>query len=190
MPGDPSCQMFFEKMYAGVADPWAFATSPYEQYRYARILNALGRRRYQRAFEPGCSIGVLTEQLARVCAYVEATDISPTAVSRAQDRCLALPNVIIKQGGLPDQIPDGTFDLIIFSEIGYYFDRPTLVSLAQELFSRLRNECMFIAVHWLGVSPDHRLTGDQVHELLETIILAPTRSERYEGFRLDCWSRA
>jgi len=177
-------------MYADVADPWTFATSPYQHYRYARILNALGRRRYQRAFEPGCSIGVLTEQLALVCAYVEATDISATAASRAQDRCRALPNVIIKQGGLPDQIPNGTFDLIIFSEIGYYFDRPTLVSLAQELFNRLRSGGMFLAVHWLGVSPDHRLTGDQVHELLEATILAPTRSERYEGFCLDCWSRA
>jgi len=190
MPGDPSSQTFYEKMYAGVADPWAFATSPYEHYRYTRILNALGQRHYQRAFEPGCSIGVLTEQLAFVCAHVEATDISTIAVSRAQDRCRALPNVIIKQGGLPDQIPDGMFDLIIFSEIGYYFDRETLVSLAQELFNRLRSEGMFLAVHWLGVSPDHRLTGDQVHELLEATILAPTRWERYESFRLDCWSRA
>jgi SAM-dependent methyltransferase len=189
MLSDPTSQTFFEEKYAAAADPWDFATSSYERYRYATILNALGRRRYHRAFEPGCSVGVLTEQLAVVCSRVEAMDISTTAVSRAKDRCRSLPNVVIKQGALPDQMPEGTFDLIVFSEIGYYFDRPTLVSLVRELYNRLRGGGMLLAVHWLGVSPDHRLTGDQVHELLGTTILLPTTSRRYEGFRLDCWSR-
>ena len=189
MTNDSSSQAFFEEKYGAAADPWAFASSDYEQHRYTTILNALGRRRYHRAFEPGCSIGILTERLAPRCGQVEAIDISPTAVSRAQERCQFLPNVTIKPGALPDQIPDGTFDLIVFSEIGYYFDQPTLVSLARELADRLRNEGMLLAVHWLGTSPDHRLTGDQVHDLLGIVNLVPTRSRRYEGFRLDCWSR-
>ena len=161
MPGDPSSQTFYEKMYAGVADPWAFATSPYEHYRYTRILNALGQRHYQRAFEPGCSIGVLTEQLAFVCAHVEATDISTIAVSRAQDRCRALPNVIIKQGGLPDQIPDGMFDLIIFSEIGYYFDRETLVSLAQNCSTDSEVKACFSPYIGLAYRPITGLPGSR-----------------------------
>jgi SAM-dependent methyltransferase len=183
MRSDPTSQTFFEEKYAAAADPWAFATSTYEQYRYGTILAALAQGRYHRAFEPGCSIGVLTERLAHVCAHVEAMDISPTAVSRAQDRCRSLPNVVIKQGALPDQMPEGTFDLIVFSEIGYYFDRPTLISLARQLFNKLRTEGILLAVHWLGVSPDHRLSGEQVHGLLGATILAPTRSLHYEGFR-------
>ena len=189
MISDSTSQAFFEELYTTVADPWAFASSAYEQHRYTTILNALGCRHYHRAFEPGCSIGILTEQLGQICAQVEAIDISPTAVSRAQHRSRSLPNVTIKPGALPDQIPDGTFDLIVFSEIGYYFDRPTLVSLARELADRLRRGGTLLAVHWLGKSTDHRLTGDQVHELLGKTRLVPTRSRRYDGFRLDCWSR-
>jgi SAM-dependent methyltransferase len=190
MPTDLTSQAFFEEKYAAAADPWAFATSAYEQHRYVTILDALGERRYRRAFEPGCSIGILTEQLASICAQVEAMDISPTAVSRAQDRCRGLSNVTIVQGSVPGQIPDGSFDLIVFSEIGYYFDGSTLVSLARKLADRLTSGGVLLAVHWLGASPDHRLTGDQVHELLGRTELAPAMSRHYQGFRLDCWSRA
>ena len=189
MLSDSTSQAFFEEKYAAAADPWAFATSAYERHRYAMILNALGRRRFQRAFEPGCSIGILTEQLAPMCARLEALDISPTAVSRAQDRCRPLANVTVRRGALPDQMPDGTFDLIVFSEIGYYFDPPALAAIANDLSNRLRSPGVLLAAHWLGTSPDHRLTGDQVHEVLIASIPMPARSRRYEGFRLDCWSR-
>ncbi len=46
----------------------------------------------------------------------------------------------------------------------------------------------FVAVHWLGDSPDHALSGDGVHEILrESLGLSPLRSERHRGFRLDSW---
>jgi len=190
MPSDTTSQAFFEQMYADARDPWAFATSAYEQRRYATTLEALGPRRFHRAFEPGCSIGVLTERLASICDQVEAMDISPTAIVRAQDRCRSLSNVVIRQGALPDQIPQGQFDLIVFSEIGYYFDPKTLLAVAQELVNRLTSDGIFLAAHWLGASPDHLLDGDQVHGILASMNLPLISSERYEGFRLDGWRRS
>ena len=62
----PTSAEFFETMYAEREDPWEFASSQYERDRYAAIVRALGNRRYRRAFEPGCSIGILTPQLASV----------------------------------------------------------------------------------------------------------------------------
>src|ERR1700733_8020555 len=89
---------FFDHIYREAPDPWNFAASDYEQGRYRSILDALGGRRYVRAFEPGCSIGILTAQLASLCDRVEAIDISPTAVTRVRERCKSLRNVNIVCG--------------------------------------------------------------------------------------------
>ena len=51
---------YFDALYAGKDDPWGFATSPYEQAKYAATLEALATTRFASAFEVGCSIGVLT----------------------------------------------------------------------------------------------------------------------------------
>ena len=128
----PTSAEFFETMYAEREDPWEFASSQYERDRYAAIVRALGNRRYRRAFEPGCSIGILTPQLAAFCDRVEAMDISPTAAARARARCERLPNVQVLCGSLPEMIPDGEIDLVVFSEIGYYFTEIQLYSVATE----------------------------------------------------------
>ena len=49
---------YFEGIYADGPDPWGFETSEYERRKYDLTLAALPRRRYARALEPGCSIGV------------------------------------------------------------------------------------------------------------------------------------
>lgn len=51
---------YFEAMYAGAVDPWDLAGRWYEQRKYALTLASLPRPRYRAAFEPGCSVGVLT----------------------------------------------------------------------------------------------------------------------------------
>ena len=89
---------FFEEKYKGSEDPWRFASSSYELGRYDAIINALSFRRYRRAFEPACSIGVLTEQLAIICDRVDATDISSTAVEQAIHRCQAAPECNYQAG--------------------------------------------------------------------------------------------
>ncbi len=185
----PTSAEFFETMYAEREDPWEFASSQYERDRYAAIVRALGNRRYRRAFEPGCSIGILTAQLAMFCDHVEAVDISPTAASRACLRCENLTNVQILCRGLPEMIPNEEIDLVVFSEIGYYFSETQLSSLAMELVKRMTPEGTFLAVHWLGSSQDHVLDGDRVHSILQTIPnLSLVESERYPGFRLDRWT--
>lgn len=191
MKTDTLSQAFFESKYRNDPDPWNFASSAYELGRYQATLEALADRQYRRAFEPGCSIGILTARLAAVCGQVEALDISPTAVESARKRCKAFPNVNIVCGALPEFIPGGRFDLIVFSEIGYYFDERQLQELGQTLVKQLLNPGTLLAAHWLGESADHVLTGDRVHELLGALDgLRHVHSERHSGFRLDRWERA
>jgi protein-L-isoaspartate O-methyltransferase len=180
----------FEARYRAAQDPWNFATSPYERGRYSEILQGLSRARYRSAFEPGCSVGELTVQLASRCDRVFATDIAPTAVERARRRCAQWSNVSIACADLSDGIPAGPFDLIIFSEIGYYFGRDELAEIARHLCRTIEVEGEFVAVHWLGHSQDHALHGDVVHQVLEqSLDLERMDGRRTSGFRIDTWIR-
>ena len=177
---------FFESLYLKNPDPWNFERSSYEQGRYDAIIEAIGHRRYERAFEPGCSIGVLTESLARFCDHLDAMDISPTAVARSQERCRHLSNVTIRRGALPESVPDGKLDLIVFSEIGYYFDELELERLTAILVDKLWHGSSLLAVHWLGFSADHVLNGDRVHEIMRSNPQFAIEDERrFPSFRLD-----
>jgi SAM-dependent methyltransferase len=183
-------EAFFERMYRANSDPWNFATSAYEQGRYQTVIDALNSRRYERAFEPGCSVGELTARLAEICDEVEAMDISRTAVKQAQARCRNLANVRIACGALPDVPVHGDFDLMVLSEIGYYFEADALNRMVDELLKRLRCSGTLLATHWLGISSDHVLSGDRVHEILRSVDgIALEHSERHAGFRLDRWVR-
>jgi SAM-dependent methyltransferase len=185
----PACSAdAFEQRYRANPDPWNFASSDYEHYRYRITLEHLSRSRYCRAFEPGCSVGVLTAHLAERCDEVVATDISRTALSQAYARCADLDNVQFVHASVESNLPFGRFDLIVFSEIGYYFLPEKLACLSKRLGAVLESGGEFMAVHWLGESEDHVLHGDEVHDVLQqNLRLAHKVSQRYECFRIDTW---
>ena len=156
----------FDRRYRADEDPWRFGSSLYEQFRYDSIVEAVGERTYHRAFEPACSIGVLTARLASIAEQVVAVDASPAAISAARQRLVGLDNVDLHVGVLPEWWPEGDFDLIVFSELGYYWDVPGLDDLLSRLGGVVRPGGVLVAVHWLGTSPDHLLSGRTVHERL------------------------
>lgn len=187
---------FFERMYRTSTDPWSFASSEYEQKRYDTILKFVPRRCFRRVFEPGCSVGELTALLAERCGFVTATDIAEAAVETAKIRCEMFDNVDVHQGSLPEDVPAGPFDLIVFSEIGYYFTESELIDLLTLLESRIEERGQFVAVHWTGVSADHVLDGRRVHDLLEQhLSLDHLHGELHswdeqDGFIIDIWRNA
>lgn len=180
----------FEARYLDQIDPWRFKTSPYECNRYEATMEALSRPRYLCALEPGCSVGELTARLAQRCERLLATDVSPTATERARQRCRSFPNVRIECVDVRDVVLPDRPDLIVLSEIGYYFDPQQLAALAHRLGTALLEGGTLIAVHWLGESTDHVLHGHETHEiLLRTLPLRHERGEQHAGFRLDRWVR-
>jgi protein-L-isoaspartate O-methyltransferase len=189
---------FFEQKYRQSADPWSFASSEYEQRRYATIIGHIDLGRFDRVLEPGCSIGELTAQLADRCGHVTAIDIAASAVAVARARCAGLDNVEIEQASLHDGLPPGPFDLIVFSEIGYYFDEDAVRWLAGEMTRRLDIGGWLIAAHWTGESLDHVLAGPAVHEVLarqsglEHIVHEEhvPANVSDDGFVLDIWKRS
>jgi len=188
---DRQSQAFFEARYQASSDPWHFASSAYELDRYEITLESLSRRKYRCGFEPGCSVGVLTAALARRIDHLIACDISATAVACAKERCRELSNVEIYRRDVAEGPPDGTFDLIVFSELGYYFSADRLGTIARQIVDRLEPGGEFVAVHWLGNSSDHLLHGDEVHEVLGRVLPCEQMAgSRHAGFRIDSWRRA
>jgi SAM-dependent methyltransferase len=187
---DRQSQAFFEARYQASSDPWQFASSAYELDRYQATLESLSRASYRRGFEPGCSVGVLTAALARRIEHLIACDISATAVACAKARCHELCNVEIHQRNVAEGPPEGTFDLILFSELGYYFSADRLRTIARQMVDRLEPGGEFVAVHWLGNSADHVLHGDEVHEALaHSLPCEQMAGSRHAGFRIDSWRR-
>jgi hypothetical protein len=189
----------FEHRYRENPDPWNYRSSPYERGKYRVTVDSLSRERFGSAFEPGCSVGELTAMLASRCDRLLATDVSETAVHRARQRCAHLSNVTVECRDLRTDVLNGIradahgqgFDLIVFSEVGYYFDVESLCALARRLADSLSCGGEFIAVHWRGHSADHVIHGDEVHRsLFNSLPLQHRLGDNHPGFRLDSWLKA
>jgi hypothetical protein len=180
---------YFESMYGASRDPWDFAASAYEHRKYRATVAALPRRHYRNAFEPGCSIGVLSEILARRCQRLLATDIVSTALEQASERLAPFRHVRVEQLAIPRDWPSEVFDLVVLSEIGYYFDEATLREVMDLVVSSTTVGAHLVAVHWRGET-DYPLSGDRTHELMsETGALRSVTHDRQREFVLDVWER-
>lgn len=156
---------YFEELYLRSPDPWGVGSRPYEQRKLTLTLAALPRARYSRAFEPGCSIGALTSLLATRVERLVAWDVSPAALELARQRGLPA-HVELGQGCIPHDWPEGRFDLIVFSELGYYLDGEDLDLLVSRACASLERGGHLVAVHWRGEVPGAELSADRVHARL------------------------
>lgn len=180
---------YFDRLYAADPDPWRFETSSYEARKYDATLDALPAGCFARAFEIGCSIGVLTARLAPLCKELLAVDVSEKALEMARRRCQHMPHVLFSKGQVPQDWPDGRFDLILLSEVLYYFDEADLDRLATRVCLSITPGGTVQMVHWLGGNKyplaadsavEHfvsRLKRRQIHEV---------RRVREPEYRLDC----
>lgn len=155
---------YFDRMYARDVDPWGFASRWYERRKYALTLAALPQARYGRGLEIGCSIGILTAQLAARCDSLVAVD--PSAVALASARTRVPPAVRLAQASVPHDWPAGTYDLVVLSEVGYYLDAVDLERLLDLVERDLAPHGTVVACHWRHPVEDYPLTGDAVHEAL------------------------
>ncbi len=183
--------IYFERMYAEQDDPWGFETRPYEAEKYRVTLAALPRDGYRSAFEIGCSIGVLTEQLAGRCQSLLAVDVSERALARARQRCRHLPHVAFQLMQVPQAFPEGRFDLVVVSEVGYYWSPSDLLLARRRIVERLAPGGQVLLVHWLPYVEDYPLTGDEVHDLFRAGAndLIHLQGQRAGLYRLDLFQR-
>ncbi len=177
---------YFEKLYTESPDPWDFATSEYEQRKYEQTLEVLGGRRFPRALEVGSSIGVFTEMLAPYCEELLALDTSERAVEIARERLSGYEHVLVERRTIPEEMPEGPFDLIVASEVLYYLPCEIVLQTLRRFEEILDNGGVLLAVHWRKETRTYPMQGDEVHELLaEHSKLENTKTIVEPEYRLD-----
>lgn len=178
------------QLYDTSIDPWKFETSWYEARKYALTLASLPRERYVSAYEPGCSIGVLTRLLADRCDSLLASDFVPKAVAAAKARVADEPHVRIEQLETPREWPDGRFDLIVLSEIAYFLQPAGLLELARRADESLVEGGTLIAVHWRGPVAEWAVPAERAHEILRDVAALRSVAHHLEPrFLLEVFER-
>ena len=162
---------YFRSVYAENEDPFMLDSKWYERRKYALTMSSLPKPRYRRALEPGCSIGVLTEQLAARCDHLVSTDVVDSALDSARTRVGDTAAVEFALWSLSDDwstLPQSgdTFDLIVVSEVGYYLDAEDLASAMIHAVERLEVGGTLVAAHWRHDVDDYPISGDRVHEII------------------------
>jgi len=155
---------YFAGVYGASPDPWGFTDRWYEERKRAITLAALPERRYGTAFEPGCSIGVLTEGLATRCAALLATDVSTVALAAAAARLARAPHVRFARAALPQDWPDGAFDLVVLSELLYYLGDDDLHAVAALAVRAVAPGGTLLSVHWRHPVADYPQSGDAAQQ--------------------------
>lgn len=175
-PAESAPHARFADLYDGEADPWHVASSWYERRKRAVALAALPDQHYGVIVEPACGTGAFTRELAARGDLVLAFDPVPAAVRRERTETTAMSRVDVRIGAVPDGLPPGPVDLLVYSEILYYLGDDDLTDTIERSVTALRRGGHLLAVHWRHWAPEaprdawdahRRLLG---HEALECLV--------------------
>lgn len=181
---------YFDQLFAGNDDPWAFRQRWYEQRKRALTLAVLTRPHYTSIFEPGCANGELSAELAARCDRLVCCDTAAAAVALAQTRLLGFAHAQVHQSRLPQEWPSGQFELIVLSELCYYLDADDLQRLIDCALKALTDNGQLLACHWGPRIDGCPQTAEQVHEMLaQRLGMAHLVQHHDSDFLLDLWSR-
>ncbi|WP_226760619.1 class I SAM-dependent methyltransferase, partial [Arthrobacter sp. SO3] len=153
----------FDAVHTGTDDPWQYTTSWYEHRKRALTLAALPGLKYNAGLEIGCSIGALSVELAQRCASFLAVDASRAALAHAARRLEHLPDARTRHLTVPQDWPEGRFDLIVVSEVGYYLAPAELAELFGRVEAALLPGGTLALCHWRHPISGWELDGDSVH---------------------------
>lgn len=179
---------YFSSMYRAIDDPWGLSGHYYERRKRDIVMASLPRETFRNAFEPGCAMGELSTRLATRCQRLVASDFVPEALAAARQRLAAQPHVFVEDIAVPEQWPEGKFDLIVISELAYYLDDAALDSLASKAVASLEQDGVLLACHWKHAIEGAYHDAQTVHSRLAAA-LGLTASVHHEetDFMLDVW---
>lgn len=176
---------YFDALYAQDIDPWDFEDSNYERAKRSDTISFL-REHYDQACEVGCSIGVLTEQLAPRCGRLVGVDIARAAALKARARLARFAHADIRVLHLPHHDIDEACDLLVLSEVLYFLSREEVAAMADLAKRRVLPGGDVLIVHYDGETQT-ALSGRQATDVfLEAAapFFTLVRSEQREGYHV------
>lgn len=159
----PGTDDVLDQLHRDRPDPWDVESS-YERRKRAVTLASLPRERYGRVLEVGCSVGALALDLAQRADSLLAIDASPAAVGLAQRRTAAASHVEVRVANVPHEWPEGRFDLICISEVGYFLSPQRLADVIDLARRSLTDDGHLVLCHWRHQPVGWPLDGPRVHE--------------------------
>lgn len=136
---------YWETIFTNV-DPWSYRNS-YETLKYDQTIDLIRHVPVAHALEIACAEGEFTRRLAAHADHVLATDIAPTAVTRAAEACSDLDNCAFQRLDLLTEDPPGRYDLIVASEVLYYLDPQALAAFVDKVACHLNPGGIFLTAH-------------------------------------------
>jgi LmbE family N-acetylglucosaminyl deacetylase len=158
-------QRIFDGIHSRDPDPWKYSTSWYERRKRALTVASLPAEHYDAGLEIGCSIGTLTADLAPRCTNLVAVDASSAALERAAERLAPFPGVTVNHLTLPEGWPAGRYDLVVMSEVGYYFAAGEFDELLEKIRTSMLPGGTLVLCHWRHPISGWELDGEAVHAL-------------------------
>lgn len=159
----PPADLALDRLHEETAEPWGADRRWYEERKRGLLLAMLPDRELGRVLELGCSTGVTTRALARRCRELVAVDGSAAAVRAARERLAGVAGVEVEQRDLPDDWPDGRFDAVVLSEVGYFLAPAALERTVAAVRSALAEDGVVLLCHWRHPVSGWVLDGPDVH---------------------------
>jgi len=187
----------FEALYAADEDPWSVRAAWYERRKRTVLLASLGKERYRQVFEPGCGNGEMSAALAARCERLLACDGAASAVAAARRRLqdvapdVAPEAVRIEQRSLPAQWPgERGYDLVLISELAYYFDAAALEDLLVRAHAMLDAGGELALCHYLHDFDDRVSATAQAHAVAGRLPgMRRTVHHLDQDFLLEIWQK-
>ncbi len=167
-------------------DPWDTHASPYEQHKYAQTIACLPRDHYRCGLEVGCGAGGLTALLAPRCDALVAIDCTAAALAVAQ-RYTTSRNVDFREAAAPGFWSTQPPDLVVLSEVLYFFTDAESTALAERLSQDCAVACDVVLVNWSG-DTGGAIGGEAAARRLISKMVATHRclaAWRFDRFRID-----
>ncbi len=161
-PGDDDRAL--DDLHRGGGEPWEADERWYERRKRQVLLASLPAHTYDTALELGCSTGVLAADLAERCRELVAVDTSGAALQTARRRLRGVGHARLEQHDLPWSWPDGAFDLVVLSEVGYFLSPVALDRLIERVRGSLTATGTVVLCHWRHEVVGWVLDGPTVHD--------------------------
>jgi predicted TPR repeat methyltransferase len=115
------------------------------------MVSLLPSRRFRRALDLGCGLGLFSRRLADCADTVVGVDVAPSAIKRARVLYADQSNIVFEAHDLLDlpQSFDGSFDLVVVADVLYYLspDDALLEAIARRIAALLTPDGICLLVN-------------------------------------------
>jgi len=162
----------FEAAYAATSDPWGSASLRYgyQRRKYDHIVTLLPPRRFRRALDLGCGLGLLSQRLTARADETLGLDVADAAIKLARAAATGVRGLTFAQADvmdLPHEL-DRRFDLVVIADMLYYLsplDNELLKTLACRVADLLApGGICLIANHFFFAADAESRTSRRIHD--------------------------